>query len=953
MVAYGNIDVDGSLEDWKIADRLDYLPNTSTTGYEVYGKYAGDNYVFAINSALAIGAGTSIWLNTDQNQTTGLQIFGFAGGAEFNIQVGANGMAKLYSVSEGTTLVSDLESASAPTAKAGKWPYRQLAREPLHLPRSICGQMSTTPYFYPATTNSSKFTVTQTPPPAPKTTYGNIELDGNLTDWAATDRLDFLPGSGQAGYQIYGKSTVDGYAFALNSAIAVGNNTTIWLDTDRNITTGYQVFPQPTGRALGGAEYSINIVDGNAYLYQAQSNTLQTPIAKVDAQLSADGKTWEVAIDKNLLPVTGPGIDVLADVNDSVFLPGDYDRFAYHVSNVALPERTDLSKKVGIVYSETSANRFFDRKAYTQLFANAQNQAMQAGIDFDLLTENDLKDLSKVVQYDSLIFPYFANVRSTDVSAIENVLTQASYKFGVGLIAAGDFMTNDETGAALAGNPYQRMHNLFDINRTGGGAVTGEVSVNITDPTNPILGSNYSTGEQLVNYSNNLSFSAYSGLHQAGTILANQTVNNQSYNAVIATETGGRNLHFADPSIFADSNLGWQGIDWSVYGTGVKVGLDMTRNQSMFISRDDVDQSMFADEAPAIAAKLGNILADWKTKYNFVGSHYINIGNNPTAGEFTDWSVMQPIYQQWLDLGNEIGTHSYTHPEFTNNLTAQQLKFEFQDSKEIIQNQLGVTVNGAAIPGNPESLAVDRVDHARKFLVDAEKGAPRDDRGIVHPADARPHDSEFALFFQAHGLFVRDREGGGLGGELSVGEASAACEVHDLAFFGGQFRGRDVPRLGRRLDQHDAGRGAGHPHPHVIIGGGPAAPGELRPDVSPQTGLRDHDGAEIGIELVGHDHRQVGLHALAGLRVLREDRDDIFRGDRDEGIRRELSRGVVQEIALGEGLPGEQVADGKAAAREGGDAEKIATGDGRFFHLAASTVWPRAAASLMAARMRT
>ena len=94
----------------------------------------------------------------------------------------------------------------------------------------------------------------------------------------------------------------------------------------------------------------------------------------------------------------------------------------------------------------------------------------------------------------------------------------------------------------------------------------GAVSVNIKDTASPILESSYAAGEQIASYTSNLSFAAYTGLTQTGTILADQTVNGQKYNAVIATQTGGRNVHFADQSIFADSNLGWQGIDWSVYG---------------------------------------------------------------------------------------------------------------------------------------------------------------------------------------------------------------------------------------------------------------------------------------------------------------------------------------------------------------------------------------------------
>jgi serralysin len=703
---YGNITLDGTLTDWTASDRLDVLPGSGQAGYEVYGKNTIDGYAFAIKSAVNIGTNTTLWLDTDKNKATGFQIFGFAGGAERNINIAADGNAYLYSNGAGQTFITKLDSkisADGKTLEVAVGKDQIAAGNGLNVLADVNdnvflpGDYTTTPY-------SVSNAITTAPPTTP--VYGSITIDGSLTDWKSLDRLDYQPGVAQPGYQVFGKSTADGYVFAIDSAIAVGANTTIWLDTDQNKATGFQIFG--TTPTSAGAEYNINIAaDGNAYLYTGGAG--QNAVAKLDSKLSADGKQWEVGVSKTLLPVTGAGINVLADVNNTVFLPGDYNRSPLTVSNTPLPTRTDLSKKVGIVYSETSANKFFDRKAYDQLFANAQNQAMQAGVNFDVLTETDLKDLTKVVQYDSLVFAGFANVKAADVGAIENVLTQASAKYGVGLVAAGDFMSNDETGAALAGDPYQRLKNLFDVSRTGGGTVIGgAVSVNIKDNTSSILESSYIAGEQIANYTSNLTFSAYSGLSQTGTILADQTVNGQKYNAVIATQTGGRNVHFADQSIFADSNLGWQGLDWSVYGNQAKVGLGMTRNKSIFISRDDVDQSKFALEAPVLEAKVGDILAEWKTKYNFVGSHYINIGNNPALNETTNWAVMKPIYQKWLDLGNEIGTHSYTHPENVSLLNATQLEFEFNQSKQIISQQLGVPVNGTATPGNPENLFVDR-----------------------------------------------------------------------------------------------------------------------------------------------------------------------------------------------------------------------------------------------------
>jgi RTX calcium-binding nonapeptide repeat (4 copies)/Polysaccharide deacetylase len=703
---YGNITLDGALTDWTASDRLDILPGGGQTGYEVYGKNTVDGYAFAIQSAVNIGVNTTIWLDTDKNKSTGYQIFGFAGGAERNINIAADGNAYLYSGSAGQTFITKLDSkisADGKTLEVAVGKDQIAAGSGLNVLADVNDAV-----YLPGDYSTAPYSVSNATTTAPPTTaaYGNITVDGSLADWKQIDRLDYQPGVAQAGYQIFGKNTADGYVFAVDSAVAVGANTTIWLDTDQNRSTGFQIFG--TTPTSAGAEYNINIAaDGNAYLYTGGAG--QNIVAKVDAKLSADGKQWEVGVSKNLLSVTGAGINVLADVNNTTFLPGDYSRSPLTVSSTPLPTRTDLSKKVGIVYSETSANRFFDKKAYGQLFGNAQNQATQAGINFDILTETDLKDLSKVVQYDSLIFAGFANVKSADVASIENVLTQASFKYGVGLIAAGDFLTNDETGAALAGDPYQRLKNLFDVNRAGGGAVTGgAVSVNIKDTASPILESSYTAGEQIASYANNLTFSAYTSLNQTGTVLADQTVNGQKYNAVIATQTGGRNVHFADQSIFADSNLGWQGLDWSVYGTQAKVGLELTRNKSIFISRDDVDQSRFSLEAPTIEAKVGDILADWKTKYNFVGSHYINIGNNPVANESTDWSVLKPIYQKWLALGNEIGTHSYTHPDNVSQLNATQLEFEFNQSRQIISQQLGITVTGAATPGNPESLFVDQ-----------------------------------------------------------------------------------------------------------------------------------------------------------------------------------------------------------------------------------------------------
>jgi serralysin len=61
-----------------------------------------------------------------------------------------------------------------------------------------------------------------------------------------------------------------------------------------------------------------------------------------------------------------------------------------------------------------------------------------------------------------------------------------------------------------------------------------------------------------------------------------------------------------------------------------------------------------------------------------------------------------------MALGSEIGNHSYTHPHDTNELSPAEIQFEFQQSKQVIESNLGIVVLGAAVPGAPEKLPTSR-----------------------------------------------------------------------------------------------------------------------------------------------------------------------------------------------------------------------------------------------------
>jgi serralysin len=496
-----------------------------------------------------------------------------------------------------------------------------------------------------------------------------ITLDGNLSDWVASERIDF---GDVAGYSLYAQPQGNNFFFALSAPVVIGPNTTVWFNTDLDATTGFQIFAAPI--AIGGAEYNLNINgDGTASLYTgAAGETLV--LANIQLIYSADRLSIEFAIPTAALGNPG-AIDVLYDVNNTNFGPLDYTLQPYVAYADNGVTRTNPSMRIGIVYSETTAANYFSATAYSDLIMAAENQAIQAGIPFKLLNEADLTDLAKLANYDALVFPSFTNVQSGDVAAITNTLLQATKQFGIGLITSGDFMSNDETGAALAGDPYARMKMFFDATRLTGGN-SGDVTIN-NNATQAVF-TNTAPGALIQAYSG-VGWTAYqsvSGTGQAiatetvtGTTTDGQTVTGAQYAAALATQTtGGRNVLFSSNGVMADSNLLGQAIDYVSKAPGVSVSLDMTRFNGLFATRMDMDQSQFPlDVSPAAGTGIYDILLpilqQWNTDYNFTGSYYVNIGDNPTGDteSTTDWTKSLAYYKQIEALGGEIGTHSYTH----------------------------------------------------------------------------------------------------------------------------------------------------------------------------------------------------------------------------------------------------------------------------------------------------
>ena len=525
-----------------------------------------------------------------------------------------------------------------------------------------------------------------------------VVVDGDAGDWSSLERLDGVSYYTLPGYEVYGTYDSSSYLFALRAPDPVGVHTTVWLNTDLDATTGHQVF----GFA-GGAEWNINFFsDGAPYLYTGAAAEVYV-LGPLPYATSVDGRFVEFELPASWLGLASPSpVDLLVDVNNSAFIPPDYSRGSLSLVG-PLPPRIDFAKRVAFVYSETTEANFFQPKAYSQLQMALQHQSMQAGIGFDLISESALLDVANIVNYDVLVLPFFAYAKASEVDTITQTLQHAVYRYGIGVISGDNLLTNDESGAAFPGDAFLRMKRVLGIQRFGGYG-PAPIELRIADQVHPML-ENYSAGEVLLDVSNG--YTSYFGAiaeAQVEAVVVQETFGSVN-GAVLAIDAPGRSVHFASLSFLADTHLVWPAILWSIYGSETSYGLKLGRQKSLFVARNDMDQSMFVDEVPLVYPVLLPLLALWKARYDFVGSYYINLGNNRRAGEYTDWNLSGPYLLSFLDLANEVSTHSYTHPHQMNTLSAAQIAFEFADSAAVIEQNLPVTVLGGAIPGAPDTLA--------------------------------------------------------------------------------------------------------------------------------------------------------------------------------------------------------------------------------------------------------
>lgn len=741
---YDTTNIDGSLDDWNATERLNSDKDA------LYAKYVGmhkPTYLFAIETSdKTIGPETTIWLNTDDDEKTGHQVWDKYGGAEYYINIHSDGKPYLYNGKRfGEFVIGPLEHSYSVD---GKTVEIALPASSIGSPEESIGLIGdiNNDTFLPAIYSNGQFILYNSPIASTDAmtvikSYGEIDLDGSIDDWSAMSLvnlpLDLPPTLVNSAEKVYVRSVTSPeptYLFAVETnGTVIRPETTFWLNTDNDAKTGHQVW----GNYVG-AEYYVNISpDKRPFLYKG--DPYGEPVGGALAySYNEDGTILEFAIPAVSIGSPKKKISLMGDINNAIFFPADYSTGQFTVTNssIELPPRKDLSKRVAIVYSETSRSNFFDtdehtKKAHTQLFMTTQNQSMMAGIPFDLLNEDDLTDLSRLVDYDVLIFPSFASVPSDKSERILENLYQAVYHYGIGIITSGDWLTNDSDGTPIEGDAYRHMKQILGIGRvTGAGPV--EITLKAGKMSHPAM-DRYAPAETISTYGGNHWYSYFSAasngvMTQPVSTLATQAVTGSisgEYDAVLAIETGARHVHFSSLEFMGDTNLLWSALQWVIYGKETPIALKMGRQKSLFIARNDLDQSKEEQEEELSDRALLSLLEIWKSEYDFVGSYFIGPGKSPSTKD-SDWNQSTSFYQKCMALGNEIGTHSFALGSGSTGSGS-----EYGQAMDIISEQLAPTWRTQRVRSIPYALQSDA--DVERYWLDEYRGTMRHaSQPIIH-----------------------------------------------------------------------------------------------------------------------------------------------------------------------------------------------------------------------------
>ena len=137
--------------------------------------------------------------------------------------------------------------------------------------------------------------------------------------------------------------------------------------------------------------------------------------------------------------------------------------------------------------------------------------------------------------------------------------------------------------------------------------------------------------------------------------------NEQLYDLAIATDFGyGKTAIFAAPSYYEwidQTMLLTRTIQWCIFGEQPPVSFLISPGNLTYMFTVDADLSSI----PSITIPAVNRLLNYSLDYRFPFSWGIVTGPHP-PGFVPNWTILNPYYKRIVELGNELASHSRTHP---------------------------------------------------------------------------------------------------------------------------------------------------------------------------------------------------------------------------------------------------------------------------------------------------
>jgi hypothetical protein len=540
----------------------------------------------------------------------------------------------------------------------------------------------------------------------------------------------------------------------------------LFLDLDNNRETGFDnsvlKLNQPNGTeayltvTLSGGQFtsSPQLFSGCAPEGGSTCRALRHTLGASDFARTTAGVEFRVA-QSVLAGIRGAAVDDLSvsarlAVTDSssgatiaesapVFL---LDSLPLYTTLGALPACGDAPTRSAVLFSQDEQQLFYDERAYAQLFMAMQSQLRQSGIPYARITLEQLLDYSSSCKYDVVLIPTLRIVRPAQVFAVRKALHVLSHYYQVGIVVAGDVATNRwPDGAPQYGEPYGVARSMLGVGPASPSsfARTIHTEYRVVAAGHPIVRplSNgavlANTGKSIANVSHAITFvnmfakpadSRYlvQGLVAQRLIKVGSSAATEA-DALLVSQLpaaanpfqvpGGRVVHFSNLELLANLDLAWRAVRWAARKPGGATGatlaglsLQIGRHAAIMSMRNDMDISKFANQAPTVESEYVKDLTRWHDAYNFVGTHYLNVGENASAlePEFTNWSVAKPIYSRILAAESDLGSHTAAHPMFINRLPDAEIVRQYVNGLGWIEGNMSVSGLGAAQPGDPETL---------------------------------------------------------------------------------------------------------------------------------------------------------------------------------------------------------------------------------------------------------